>query len=58
VTCPICRASWEAARVAQVVEGQLHIRVIDRPLEDLAIRLEDGGPDWLGLPHNVAYRPL
>jgi hypothetical protein len=46
------------ARVAQVVEGELHIWVIDRPLDNLAIRLEDGGPDWFGLSHNVADRPL
>src|SRR5271163_3994172 len=45
-------------RVAQVMEGQLDIRVIDRPLEDLAIRLEDGDPGWFGLPHHMTDRPL
>ena len=46
------------ARVAQVVEGHLDVRVIDRPLEDLAIQLDDGGPGWFGLTHHVTDRPL
>ena len=46
------------ARVTQVVEGHLDVRVIDRPLEDLAIHLDDGGLGWFGLLHHVADRPL
>ena len=46
------------ARVAQVVEGDVDVRVVDRPLEDLAIHLEDGGPGRFGLPHHVTDRLL
>ena len=46
------------ARAAQVIKGQLDIRVIDRPLENLAIHLEEGDPDWFGLLHHSADRPL
>ena len=46
------------ARAAQVIAGQLDIRVIDRPLENLAIHLEEGGPEWFGLAHHSADRPL
>jgi hypothetical protein len=46
------------ARAAQVIEGQLDIRVIDRPLANLAIHLEADGPDWFGLSHHSADRPL
>jgi hypothetical protein len=46
------------ARAAQVIEGQLNIRVIDCSLENLAIRLKAGDPDWFGLSHNSADRPL
>src|SRR5262249_7236119 len=42
------------ARAADVVELHLDIRVIYRPLENLAIRLEDGRPGGFGLPYNVA----
>ena len=45
------------ARVAQVVEGQLDLRIAG-PLENLAIHLEDGGPGWFGLPHHVTDRLL
>ena len=45
------------ARVAQVVEGHLDIRVVDRPLDDVAIFLGDGGPGRLGLLHHVTDRP-
>jgi hypothetical protein len=45
-------------RAAQVIEGQLDIRVIDRPLENLAIHLEEGGPAWFGLLQRSADRPL
>ena len=40
------------------MKGQLDIRIIDRPLENLAIHLEDGGPGWFGLLHCLADRPL
>jgi hypothetical protein len=43
-------------RGAQVMEGQLDIRVVDRRLEDLAIHLEDGGPGRFGLSHHSAHR--
>jgi hypothetical protein len=46
------------AGAAQVIEGQLDIRVIDRPLENLAIHLKEGGPGWFGLSHHSADRPL
>jgi hypothetical protein len=42
----------------QVIERHLDIRVIDRPLENLAIHLEDGGPDWFRLLHHSADRAL
>jgi hypothetical protein len=45
-------------RTAQVIEVQLDIRVIDRPLENLAIHPEEGGPEWFGLSHHSADRPL
>ena len=55
----IARASCTGWRdVAQVVEGHLDIRVIDWPLENLAILLGDGGPGRLGLLHHVPDRPL
>ena len=46
------------ARAAQVIKGQLNIRVIDRSLENLPIRLKAGDPDRLGLSHHAADRPL
>ena len=46
------------ARAAQVIEGHVDIRVIDHPLENLAIRLEKTGPDWFGLAYGPADRPL
>jgi hypothetical protein len=45
-------------RAAQVVEGKVNIRVINRPLENLAILLKEGGPGWFGLSRHSAYRPL
>ena len=45
-------------RAAQVIEGKLNIRVINRPLENLAIHLEESGPDRLGLSQRLADRPL
>jgi hypothetical protein len=45
-------------RAAQVIEVQLDIRVIDRPLENLVIHLEAGGPAWFGLSHHSTDRPL
>ena len=46
------------ARVGQVIEGQLDIRVFDRPLENLAVRLKESGPAWFGLLQRSADRPL
>jgi hypothetical protein len=45
-------------RVAQVIEGQVDILVIERSLEDLAVHLEEGGPDWFGLLQHATDRPL
>src|SRR5258705_6844417 len=45
-------------RVAQVVKGQLDVLWIERPLEDLAVHLEEGGPDWFGLLQHSTDRPL
>jgi hypothetical protein len=45
-------------RAAQVKEGEFDIRLVDRALEYLAIRLGKGSPDRLGLSHNSADRPL
>jgi hypothetical protein len=46
------------ARRAHVIKGQLDIGVIDRALENLAVHLKAGGPDWLSLSHHSADRPL
>jgi hypothetical protein len=46
------------ARAAQVIKGRLNVGVIDRFLENLAIRLEAGDPDWFGLSHHSTNRPL
>jgi hypothetical protein len=46
------------ARAAQFIQGQLDIRVIDRPLENLAIHPEERRPGWFGLSHHSADRPL
>ncbi|OBI35950.1 hypothetical protein A5708_08560 [Mycobacterium colombiense] len=45
-------------RAPEVIEGQLYIRVVDRPLENLAIHLEEGGPARFVLPHRPADGPL
>ncbi len=45
-------------RVVQVIEVQLDIRVIDRPLENLAVDPKKGGPDWFRLAYHSANRPL
>ena len=45
-------------RAAQVMESQIGVRVVDRPLENLAVRLKDGGPGRFGLSHHVADGPL
>ncbi len=45
-------------RGGQVVQGQLDIRVVDNPLENLAICLKEGGPACFGLLHPLADRPL
>ncbi len=46
------------ARALQIVEGELDIRVISRPLEDLAIHLKEGRPAWFGLSDRLADCPL
>ncbi|GBE68187.1 hypothetical protein MFM001_46490 [Mycobacterium sp. MFM001] len=40
----------------EIVERQLDVRVVDRPLENLAINFEKRGSDWLGLRHHVPDR--
>src|SRR6476661_470583 len=45
-------------RAAQIMEGKLDIRVVDRPLVNLAVLLEEGGSGGLGLPQHSADRPL
>jgi hypothetical protein len=45
-------------RAAQVIEGKLNIRVINRPLGNLAILLKESGPERFGLSHHSADRPL
>ena len=45
-------------RAAQVIEGKLNIRGINRPLENLAIHPEEGGPDRFGLSQGSPDRPL
>jgi hypothetical protein len=37
------------AQAAHVTKSQLDIRAVDRPLENLAIYLKEGGPAWFGL---------
>jgi hypothetical protein len=46
------------ARFAQVIKGELDIRIVDRPLEDLTVLLEEGGPDRFGLAHGSPDRPF
>jgi hypothetical protein len=46
------------SRAAQVMKGQLDIRVADRLLKNLAIRLKAGDPEWFSLPHHSTDRPL
>jgi hypothetical protein len=46
------------ARAAQVIKGQLNIRIIDRALKNLAVGLKTGDPDWFGLLHHSADSPL
>ena len=45
-------------RAAQVIEGKFNIRVVNRPLENLAILLKESGPGWFGLSHHSTDRPL
>ena len=55
----ISRASCTGlSRAAQIIKCQLDIRVIDRSLENLAIHLEESGPDWFGLLQRLTDRPL
>ena len=44
--------------MAQFIEFQLSVWVIDRFLENPAIRREDGGSSWFGLSRHSADRPL
>ena len=46
------------ARGAQVIEFQLDTRVIDHPLENLAIHLEKGSSKRFGLVHHLTDRLL
>ncbi len=55
---PPARFPHGIGHVGQVVKGQLDVGVIDRPLEDLAVHLEEGRPGRLGLPHRLPDRPL
>ncbi|ORB12613.1 hypothetical protein BST37_15920 [Mycobacterium noviomagense] len=43
---------------AQVVEGQLDVRIIHHFLVDLAVYLKDAGPSWFRLLYCSADRPL
>jgi hypothetical protein len=43
--------------MAQFIEFQLSVWVIDRFLENPAIRREDGGSSWFGLSRHSADRP-
>ncbi|OMC52383.1 hypothetical protein A5747_21820 [Mycobacterium sp. IS-836] len=52
------RFLYGIVRTSQVIEDELHIRVLDRLLENLAIHLKDGSPDRFGLAHYSTDRPL
>ncbi|CAM3394296.1 hypothetical protein MYCO108962_18340 [Mycobacterium colombiense] len=41
-----------------LIASELDIRVINRLLENLAIDLEKGGPEWFGLAHHLTDRLL
>src|SRR5690349_20933620 len=45
-------------RAGQVMEGELYIRVVDRPLEKLSVRLEERGPYRFGLTDHATDGPL
>ncbi|CAM3413292.1 hypothetical protein MYCO108962_19260 [Mycobacterium colombiense] len=45
-------------RIAQVEERQLDVWVLDRPLDDLAVDLEEGDPGRFRLVHGLPDRPL
>ena len=45
-------------RAYEVIAGKLNIRVINRLLENLTIRLEKGGSKWFGLAHHLTDRAL
>lgn len=55
---PSARFLHGIGHAGQVVKGELDVRVIDRPLEDLAVDLDEGHPGRLGFPHRLADRPL
>ena len=40
------------------MKSHLDIRVIDHPLQNLAVHLEEGGPERLGFAYGSADRPL
>ncbi|BBZ01766.1 hypothetical protein MCHIJ_12030 [Mycolicibacterium chitae] len=44
--------------IADVVEGEFDIRVIERPLEHLTVDLEEGRPRRFGFLQGLAYRFL
>ncbi len=46
------------ARAAQVIEVQVDVRVVDHPLENLAVHLEKGSSKRFGLSHHFANRLL
>lgn len=46
------------ARIGQVMTDQLDVRILDHPLKDLAVRLEEGDPAWFGVQQPQADRPL
>ncbi len=45
-------------RAGQVMKLELDMRVIDRPLNHLAVNLEERSPERFGLRHCLADRPL
>src|SRR6476620_10527806 len=45
-------------RAAQVIESEVNVRLINRPLKNLAILFKERGPDRFSFPHRSADRPL
>ncbi|AMD53950.1 hypothetical protein ATO49_04120 [Mycolicibacterium fortuitum subsp. fortuitum DSM 46621 = ATCC 6841 = JCM 6387] len=56
--CHVAGLGHRVAGAAQIVEGQLHLRIFRRLLVDLPVHLEEGGPERFGLSHHSADRPL